>query len=68
VIFRTKSIKGSKLVQWVESYRNQEGPPRQRVIVSLGDAQLPDPEQALIYQHLGIRWKTAFRPTKSYAN
>jgi hypothetical protein len=38
------------------------------VIVSLGDAQLPDPEQALIYQHLGIRWKTAFRPTKSYAN
>jgi hypothetical protein len=52
VFFRTKSIKGCQLVQWVESYRNQEGQPRQRVIVSLGDAQLPDPEQVLIYQHL----------------
>jgi hypothetical protein len=68
VFFRTKTIKGSKLVQLVESYRNQEGQPRQRLIISLGDAQLPDPEQVLIYQHLGIRWKAAFRPTKSYAN
>jgi hypothetical protein len=68
VFFRTKTIKGSKLVQLVESYRNQEGQPRQRVIISLGDPQLPDPEQALIYQHLSIRWKAAFRPIKSYAN
>jgi hypothetical protein len=68
VFFRTKSIKGCKLVQLVESYRNQEGQPRQRVIVSLGDAQLPDPEQALIYQHLSIRWKAAFVPTKSCVN
>jgi hypothetical protein len=61
--------KPSRAVSWSNwSYRNQEGQPRQRVIVSLGDAQLPDPEQALIYQHLGIRWKAAFRPTKSYAN
>jgi hypothetical protein len=29
---------------------------------------LPNPEQALIYQNLGIRWKTAFTPLKSYAN
>jgi hypothetical protein len=68
VFFRTKTIKGSKLVQFVESYGNQEGQPRQRVIISLGDPQLPDPEQALIYQHLSIRWKAAFRPIKSYAN
>jgi hypothetical protein len=68
VFFRTKTIKGSKLVHLVESYRNHEGQPRQRLIISLGDAQLPDPEQALIYQHLSIRWKAAFRPTKSYAN
>jgi hypothetical protein len=52
----------------VESYRNQEGQPRQQVIISLEDAQLPYPEQALIYQHLSIRWKAAFRPTKSCAN
>jgi hypothetical protein len=40
--FRTKSIKGCKLVQLVESYRNEEGQPRQRVVVSypLGDALL----------------------------
>jgi hypothetical protein len=38
------------------------------VIISLGDVQLPGPKQALIYQHLSIRWKAAFRPTKSYAN
>jgi hypothetical protein len=48
VFFRTKSIKGSKLVQLVESYRNQEGQPRQRVIVSLGDAELPEAEKDLI--------------------
>jgi hypothetical protein len=38
------------------------------MIISLGDAQLPDPEQALIYQHLSMRRKAAFRPSKSYAN
>ena len=32
VFFRTKSIKGSVLVQLVESYRNLQGQPRQRVI------------------------------------
>jgi hypothetical protein len=52
----------------VESYRNQEGQPRQRFIVSQSDTQSANPEQALIYQHLGIRWKAAFALTKSYAN
>jgi len=42
--FRTKRIKNSKLVQLVESYRNAEGQPRQRVVVSLGDADLPQLE------------------------
>ena len=46
--FRTKSIKGSQLVQLVQSYRNSDGLPRQRVIVSLGDAKLPEPEKPLI--------------------
>lgn len=46
--FRTKIIKGSPLVQLVQSFRNKEGLPRQRVIVSLGDAKIPDGEKPLI--------------------
>jgi transposase len=41
VFFRTKQIKGTPLLQLVESYRNTEGNPRQRVIVSLGNSALP---------------------------
>jgi len=48
VYFRTKKIKGTPLVQLVESYRNSEGSPRQRVVASLGDAELPEAEKALI--------------------
>jgi transposase len=48
VYFRTKSIKGTSLLQLIRSYRNEEGQPRQRVITSLGDAQLPDDEKTLI--------------------
>jgi transposase len=46
--FRTKTIKGSQLVQLVHSYRNSDGLPRQRVIASLGDAKLPEAEKPLI--------------------
>jgi transposase len=48
MFFRTKTIKGASLLQLVESYRNAEGQPRQRVVVSLGDARLPDGEQGAI--------------------
>jgi len=48
VYFRTKTIKGTPLVQLVESYRNAEGSPRQRVVVSLGDADIPEAEKTLI--------------------
>lgn len=44
MFFRTKSVKGTPLVQLVQSFRNAEGLPRQRVIVSLGDAKLPERE------------------------
>jgi hypothetical protein len=44
---RTKCIKRSKLVQLVESYRNEEGQPGQKGIVSVGDAQLPERRKAL---------------------
>lgn len=48
VYFRTKTIKGTPLVQLVESYRNAEGSPRQRVVASLGDADIPEAEKASI--------------------
>lgn len=48
MFFRTKSIKGASLLQLVESYRNTEGQPRQRVVVSLGDAKVPDAEKPTI--------------------
>lgn len=50
MFFRTKTIKGTPLVQLVQSYRNAEGQPRQRVIASLGDAQLPEGENSQIAQ------------------
>jgi len=57
--FRTKLIKGCGLLQLVESYRNAEGQPRQRVVVSLGDARLPEAEMNAIARavenHLGGR-------------
>lgn len=48
MFFRTKMLKGTPLVQLVESYRNPEGQPRQRVIASLGDASLPEDEMRAI--------------------
>ena len=48
--FRTKFIKGTPLVQLVQSFRNPEGQPRQRVIASLGDAKLSEADKPLIAQ------------------
>jgi len=43
-------IKGTPLVQLVHSYRNTDGRPRQRILVSLGDAQVPEGEKHRIAQ------------------
>jgi transposase len=48
MFFRTKMIKNTPLVQLVESYRNAEGQPRQRVVASLGDTKLPESEKKAI--------------------
>ena len=48
MFFRTKTVKGTPLLQLVESYRNAEGHPRQRVIASLGDTTLPADEKRVI--------------------
>ena len=53
--FRTKIIKNTPLVQLVESFRNSEGQPRQRVVVSLGDAQVPAAEQKAISRAVEAR-------------
>lgn len=53
--FRTKTIKGTPLLQLVESYRNEEGQPRQRVIASLGDTQLPEEEKKAIAKAVKLR-------------
>jgi len=45
MFFRTKTVKATRLVQLVESYRNAEGQPRQRVVASLGDADIPAAEE-----------------------
>ena len=42
MFFRTKTTRSGKALQLVESYRNREGKPRQRIVVSLGDMQVPD--------------------------
>lgn len=42
MFFREKRVKQTKLVQLVESYRDTEGRPRQRIVASLGDASLPE--------------------------
>ena len=48
MFFRTKIVKNTPLVQLVESFRNAEGQPRQRVVASLGDAIIPEAEKKII--------------------
>ena len=48
MFFREKKVRGSRVLQLVESYRNAEGQPRQRVIASLGDANVPHTEYKAI--------------------
>jgi len=55
--FRTKTIKNTKLVQLIESYRGIEGRPRQRVIASLGDAKIPENEKKPIARAVEMRIK-----------
>jgi len=39
--FRLKKTKSTPVLQLVESFRNSEGQPRQRILLSLGDLDLP---------------------------
>ncbi|MGF1531707.1 MAG: hypothetical protein ACFCU4_10170 [Puniceicoccaceae bacterium] len=51
MFFRTKRIKNSKLVQFVESYRNAEGQPRQHVVAVL---ETLIPARQILHQNLAI--------------
>jgi transposase len=53
--FRTKTIKGTPLVQLVQSYRNEEGQPRQRVVASLGKLHIPEDQKRLIARAVEMR-------------
>lgn len=55
MFFRTKKIKNTPLVQLVESYRNEEGQPRQRVVVSLGNVDIPREERKAIARAVELR-------------
>jgi transposase len=44
MFFRRKSSPSGRVLQLLESYRNPQGQPRQRVVISLGDAPLAQAE------------------------
>lgn len=41
MFFREKTTPSGRVLQLMESYRNAQGSPRQRLVVSLGDARMP---------------------------
>ena len=55
MFLRTKTVRGTTVVQLVESYRNPEGLPRQRVLASLGDASVPTEERGAIAKAVELR-------------
>ncbi len=48
MFFRTKKSNTGKALQLLESYRNAEGKPRHRVVVSVGDVAIAAEERAII--------------------
>jgi len=55
MFFRKKVNRGSRVLQLVESFRNAEGKPRQRVLASLGDADVPQNELKPIARAVELR-------------
>jgi hypothetical protein len=46
--FRVKKTPSGRVLQLLEAYRNAEGRPRQRVVVSLGNADIPKKDHSRI--------------------
>ena len=55
MFFRTKTVRGTSVLQLVESFRNPEGLPRQRILASLGDASVPIDERGAIAKAVELR-------------
>jgi uncharacterized protein YgbK (DUF1537 family) len=55
MFLRRKHSPAGHCVQLLEAYRTAQGQPRQRVVVSLGDADVPTSEQAAIAQAVAAR-------------
>ena len=48
MFFRTKSSPSGQCVQLLKAYRNAQGAPRQRVVISLGDASIGEAERRAV--------------------
>ncbi len=46
--FRIKKTPSGQVLQLVESYRDAENRPRQRIVISLGDAAIPEEHRVTI--------------------
>ena len=55
MFLREKTVRGTAVLQLVESYRNAEGLPRQRVLASLGNASVPVEERGVIAKAVELR-------------
>ncbi len=50
--FRKKKIKNTEQLQLVQSYRNEEGQPRQRIVASLGKMDIPDESRNTVARYV----------------
>jgi len=57
MFFRQKKSPSGTVLQLIQSYRNECDQPRQRVIISLGDACIPEQERTLIAQRIDMELK-----------
>ena len=48
MFFREKRVKNTRQLQLVQSYRNAEGLPRQRIVASLGKMKLPEESKRIV--------------------
>jgi transposase len=53
VFFRTKSSPSGQCVQLLEAYRNAQGAPRQRVVISLGNASIGEADRRAVAAAVG---------------
>ena|SRR5674476_84704 len=55
MFLRVKTSPSGQCLQLLESYRNALGKPSHRVVVSLGDAQIPEADRAMVARMVSQR-------------